>query len=63
MALEFRLCQRFAADYDFAEGVRALLVDKDKNPQWSPASLKDLSEEVVESYFAPLNNQAELWDR
>jgi enoyl-CoA hydratase/carnithine racemase len=63
MALEFRLCQRFAADHDFAEGVRALLVDKDKNPKWLPQSLSDISEKMVNNYFAPLKDQAELWDR
>ncbi|MCP4923966.1 MAG: enoyl-CoA hydratase/isomerase family protein [bacterium] len=62
MALEFRLSQRFAAESDFAEGVRALLVDKDKNPQWSPASLDDLSQGEIDSYFSPLDDKVELWD-
>ncbi len=39
---------------DFAEGVRALLVDKDQSPRWQPAMLKDLTQEWVDSYFTPL---------
>jgi enoyl-CoA hydratase len=34
------------------EGIRALLVDKDRNPKWSPATLELCSPETVEAYFA-----------
>jgi enoyl-CoA hydratase/carnithine racemase len=39
---------------DFAEGVRALLVDKDKAPKWQPATLPEITRSWVESYFTPL---------
>jgi len=39
---------------DFAEGVRALLVDKDLSPKWQPATLPDITKEWVDSYFTPL---------
>ncbi|HEY9719073.1 MAG TPA: enoyl-CoA hydratase/isomerase family protein [Trichormus sp.] len=39
---------------DFAEGVRALLVDKDKAPKWQPATLEEITKSWVESYFTPL---------
>ena len=39
---------------DFAEGVRALLVDKDQSPKWQPATLEDVTSDWVESYFKPL---------
>lgn len=39
---------------DFVEGVRALLVDKDKNPRWTPNNLNKVTKEWVESYFIPI---------
>jgi len=38
---------------DFQEGIRALLIDKDKQPRWNPASLAEASEEWVQRFFAP----------
>jgi enoyl-CoA hydratase len=54
MVMEYRLCQRFMADHDFAEGVRAVLIDKDNAPAWRPAGLEDVSDAAIEAYFAPL---------
>ena len=54
MRMEWRLANRFAADHDFYEGVRALLVDKDMKPQWKPATLEEIDEARVNAYFAPL---------
>lgn len=39
---------------DFAEGVRALLVDKDQQPRWQPATMGDITQQWVDSYFTPL---------
>jgi enoyl-CoA hydratase len=39
---------------DFYEGVRASLIDKDGKPRWSPARLEDVSEVMLDDYFAPL---------
>lgn len=39
--------------HDFPEGVRALLVDKDRNPKWEPARIEDVSTELIESHFEP----------
>lgn len=38
---------------DFPEGVRALLVDKDQNPRWTPPSFEKVTPEWIESYFKP----------
>jgi enoyl-CoA hydratase/carnithine racemase len=41
-----------AARPDFAEGIRALIVDKDRKPRWSPPSHAALSQAWVEGFFA-----------
>jgi hypothetical protein len=49
-------CSRYG---NFQEGVRALLVDKDRNPSYQPATLSELSDEFVEQHFiAPWGNAA-----
>lgn len=54
LAVEFRLSQKFAHNYDFIEGVRALLVDKDNDPNWQPRYLSQVTQEMVDSYFEDL---------
>jgi enoyl-CoA hydratase len=39
---------------DFMEGVRALLVDKDRRPRWRHANLLAVSQPEVEACMAPL---------
>jgi enoyl-CoA hydratase len=51
---DYRLGCRFLAAADFHEGVRAALVDKDGAPRWKPASLADVTRQMVEDYFAPI---------
>ena len=59
-AMEFRMSQACMRPHsDFYEGIRAVLVDKDQNPQWSPALLHDVTAGVVESHFAPIGNNHE----
>ena len=50
---EFRTSCAALRSHDLVEGIRALLVDKDKNPSWSPASLSAVTAEDIETYFAP----------
>ncbi|KAF8561200.1 hypothetical protein P879_07407 [Paragonimus westermani] len=52
--MEFRLSQHFVHSHDFAEGVRAILIDKDNNPKWNPEKLSDVTPEMVNAYFAPV---------
>jgi enoyl-CoA hydratase/carnithine racemase len=36
---------------DFLEGVRALLIDKDKSPHWSPSRIEDVTDAMVDGFF------------
>lgn len=54
MAMEYRLGGRIVRTHDFQEGVRAVIVDKDNQPRWSPSDLAGVSDEQVESLFTPL---------
>ncbi|WP_281883280.1 enoyl-CoA hydratase/isomerase family protein [Agromyces rhizosphaerae] len=58
---DFRLVSWFLEQPDLAEGIRAQVVDKDRSPKWSPASLDGLEPDVVDAAMRhPL--PAPLWD-
>ncbi|MDJ0979191.1 MAG: enoyl-CoA hydratase/isomerase family protein [Erythrobacter sp.] len=54
MAMEYRIASRVLLRPDFAEGVRAVIIDKTNDPKWDPATPEDVSEELLDSIFAPL---------
>jgi enoyl-CoA hydratase len=54
MAMEYRIGARVVQRPDFIEGVRAVIVDKDNAPKWSPATLEEVDEALLDSIFAPL---------
>jgi enoyl-CoA hydratase len=54
LTVEYRLCNRLYEDGEFIEGVRALIVDKDKAPKWNPPRVEDVTPTMIEGYFAPL---------
>lgn len=56
LAQEYRVGLRCLAGPDFREGIRAQVVDKDRNPQWKPATLSEVRAVDVERFFAPLGN-------
>lgn len=54
-AMELQLDRQWFAQGDIIEGVRALLIDKDKNPRWNPPTVQDLSPGQVEAFFDWVN--------
>jgi len=54
LKMEYRMASRILAGHDFAEGVRAALIDKDQSPRWQPAKLGEVSEHDIDAYFEPL---------
>lgn len=56
--LEYWASLGFCAHKDFAEGIRAVLVDKDRNPKWSPATLADITPAFIEDHLRPRGEMA-----
>lgn len=53
---ELNLSTHCSLHWDFFEGVRSLLIDKDQSPQWKPAQTDELTDEWINRFFTP------LWD-
>jgi enoyl-CoA hydratase len=56
---EYRMVSASIRTPDFVEGVRAAVVDKDRNPKWSPDRLEDVPAAAIEAHFK-LRGSAEL---
>lgn len=55
LEMDYTLAYHFMQHADFYEGVRALLIDKDKLPQWASKTLQDITQEQINAYFEPLS--------
>jgi enoyl-CoA hydratase/carnithine racemase len=51
---EYRAALEVFASDDFREGIRAAVIDKDRNPRWSPPAIEDVTPEMVAPYFAEI---------
>lgn len=49
--LDFALSQKCVHLPDFAEGIRATIIDKDQSPHWHPSSVKDVADDYIGSLF------------
>ena len=60
MVMEYRIASRVLTLPDFAEGVRAVIVDKDNAPKWSSATPEGVTDDLIDAIFAPLP-EGEEW--
>ena len=54
MTAEYALAAHVVRTHDFREGVRALLIDKDNQPDWQPATPEQVTDAMLDELFAPL---------
>lgn len=57
MVMEYRICRRILERDDLYEGIRAAVIDKDRNPRWSPAYLSEVDPAEVAGCFKPLGSE------
>jgi enoyl-CoA hydratase len=60
---DLRIAARCLAGHDFPEGIRAQVIDKDRDPRWRPATLAEVTADDVDAYFAPLGDRDLHLDR
>ena len=51
---DYRIALACIAGHDFIEGIRATIVDKDRNPVWRPDRLEGVTQEIVDRHFRPV---------
>jgi enoyl-CoA hydratase len=51
---EYRAALEVFRSEDFREGVRAAVIDKDRNPRWQPSRIDDVTPEMIAPYFAEI---------
>ncbi|MET9606973.1 enoyl-CoA hydratase/isomerase family protein [Streptomyces sp. NPDC006512] len=54
---EYRVSRAALSSPDLAEGIRAQVIDKDRDPHWSPATLEAVAPADVDRFFAPLGER------
>jgi len=57
LELEYCYAYRALTGHEFLEGIRAMVIDKDRKPDWRPATLEEVSPEMVENVLAPLGDK------
>ena len=60
MRQEYAVGAHVVQRHDFLEGVRAVIVDKDNAPKWNPATPEGVTEHMLDTIFAPLDDD-EAW--
>ena len=62
MKLEYRIVSRILHGHDFYEGIRAQIIDKDRDPRWLPATLDEVDPAAVAAHMQPLDEELDLSD-
>jgi enoyl-CoA hydratase len=60
---EYRAALEVFRSDDFREGVRAAVIDKDRNPKWSPPRIEDVTPEMLAPYFAEIGGDELIFDQ
>ena len=60
---EYRAALEVFASDDFREGVRAAVIDKDRNPRWSPPRIEDVTPAMVARYFAEIGAEELVFNK
>jgi len=53
---DYRIALACVAGHDFIEGIRAQIVDKDRNPRWRPDKLENVTTDIVDRHFKPVGD-------
>ena len=48
---DFTIASQCIKSHDTIEGIRAVVVDKDKNPRWNPPTLSEVTDAMIDKYF------------
>lgn len=59
MKMENKIMQQMLCGHDFFEGIRALMIDKDKNPEWRPRTIEEVMQKEIDLYF----NEREICEK
>lgn len=51
LEMEFKLAEKVFQQHDIYEGIRALLIDKTRDPKWQPATLQEVNDSAIEQLF------------
>lgn len=60
---EYRAALAVFASDDFREGVRAAVIDKDRNPKWSPPRVEDVTSEMLAPYLAGIGADELIFEK
>lgn len=59
METDFNIAQQFLHTPDFFEGIRAALIDKDRNPHWQPDTLDTVNQKEIDNFFTDKSSKTE----